>query len=50
MLEQGHVQADQQVAARQPEKGKLSVIEAAPGSYVKKTIAEVLQDELTPAK
>ncbi|MFK7161061.1 class I poly(R)-hydroxyalkanoic acid synthase [Marinospirillum sp. MEB164] len=50
MLEQGHVKAEEQVPARLPEKGKLSVIEAAPGSYVRKTIAEVLQEELTPEK
>lgn len=38
------------VEAREPEKGKLEVIEAAPGSYVKLTIPDVLKAELLPKK
>lgn len=39
-----------QVEARDPEKGKLKVIEAAPGSYVKLKIPDVLKAELLPKK
>lgn len=34
--------AKEQVAARNPEKGKLDIIEAAPGSYVKLKITDVI--------
>lgn len=34
--------AKEQIAARKPEKGKLDVIEAAPGSYVKLKITDVI--------
>ncbi|WP_114417904.1 PHA/PHB synthase family protein [Marinospirillum perlucidum] len=39
-----------QVAARKPEEGKLDVIEAAPGSYVKVKIPDVLKAELLPER
>lgn len=41
----GYADAKGMVAARQPGKGKLSVIEPAPGSYASKTIAEVLRED-----
>ncbi len=42
MTDNGFVDPKKQVAARVPGKGKLSVIEEAPGRYVRQTIPEVL--------
>lgn len=53
MLENQYVVEDDKVPAREPGKAvtnaeKYQVIEAAPGSYVKRKISEVLQAEHTP--
>lgn len=42
MTDNGFVDPKKQVAARVPGKGKLAVIEEAPGRYVRQTIPEVL--------
>ncbi|TDB02337.1 class I poly(R)-hydroxyalkanoic acid synthase [Halomonas marinisediminis] len=42
MTDNGYVDAKKMVAARQPGDGELSIIEPAPGRYVKMTIPEVL--------
>ncbi len=50
MESEGHVDTDSRVEARDPEQGKLSVIEPAPGRYVKMKITDVLQQELLPER
>lgn len=50
MTENKYADPETQVAARKPEEGKRDVIEAAPGSYVKVKIPDVLKAELLPAK
>ncbi|WP_051227474.1 class I poly(R)-hydroxyalkanoic acid synthase [Oceanospirillum beijerinckii] len=45
----GYADAKGMVVAREPGKGKLSVIEPAPGSYASKTIAEVLREDVAVA-
>ncbi len=45
----GYAETKGMVAARQPGKGKLSVIEPAPGSYASKTITEVLREDTAVA-
>ncbi|WP_299236129.1 class I poly(R)-hydroxyalkanoic acid synthase [uncultured Halomonas sp.] len=42
MTDNGYVDAKKMVAARQPGDGELSIIEPAPGRYVRMTIPEVL--------
>ncbi|SFH64089.1 class I poly(R)-hydroxyalkanoic acid synthase [Modicisalibacter xianhensis] len=42
MTDNGYVDTDKQVPARQPGDGELKIIEPAPGRYVKQTIPEVL--------
>jgi polyhydroxyalkanoate synthase len=42
MTDNGYVDADKQVPARQPGEGELKILEPAPGRYVKQTIPEVL--------
>ncbi|WP_447555811.1 class I poly(R)-hydroxyalkanoic acid synthase [Vreelandella sp. EE22] len=46
MTQNGYVDPQKMVAARPPGSGKLSVIESAPGRYVRQTIPEVLGETL----
>ncbi|SFX45483.1 PHA/PHB synthase family protein [Marinospirillum alkaliphilum] len=48
VTESKHADPASMVAARDPQQGKLPVIEAAPGSYVKLKITDVLKAELLP--
>ncbi|MBF7052152.1 class I poly(R)-hydroxyalkanoic acid synthase [Halomonas sp. KAO] len=50
MTDNGYVDAEKMVAARQPGDGELSIIEPAPGRYVKMTIPEVLGEIPTPSE
>jgi polyhydroxyalkanoate synthase len=51
MVENGFVDQEKMVAVRQPGEGELSVIEAAPGRYVRQTIPEIINadEEATKA-
>lgn len=45
MTDNGYVDADKRVPARQPGEGELDILEPAPGRYVRQTIPQVLEEQ-----